>query len=48
MNKIVGGRAMSKLKDRAQVILECTEHKEGGMPGTSGITINRKILAGWS
>ena len=29
---------------RVQVILECTEHKESGMPGTSGYitTKNRK------
>ena len=32
--------------NRVQVILECTEHKESGMPGTSRYitTKNRKIL----
>lgn len=31
--------------NRVQVILECTEHKESGMPGTSRYitTKNRKI-----
>ena len=31
-------------RDRRQVILECTEHKESGMPGTSRYitTKNRK------
>ena len=30
--------------NRVQVILECTEHKDSGMPGTTGyiITKNRK------
>lgn len=41
-----------KLKgNRVQVILECTEHKESGMPGTSRyVTMkNRKnTRAGWS
>ena len=33
--------------DRVQVILECTEHKESGMPGTSRYvtTNNRKNTA---
>jgi len=26
---------MARSKNRIQVILECTEHKESGMPGTS-------------
>ena len=26
---------MAKKGNRVQVILECTEHKESGMPGTS-------------
>ncbi|MDX1769637.1 MAG: 50S ribosomal protein L33, partial [Arenibacter troitsensis] len=26
---------MAKKGNRIQVILECTEHKESGMPGTS-------------
>ena len=26
---------MAKKGDRIQVILECTEHKDSGMPGTS-------------
>ena len=28
--------------NRVQVILECTEHKDSGMPGTSRTTKNRK------
>lgn len=36
--------AKSKKGDRQQVILECTEHKNSGMPGTSRYisTKNRK------
>ncbi len=36
--------AKSKKGDRVQVILECTEHKDSGMPGTSRYisTKNRK------
>jgi large subunit ribosomal protein L33 len=40
---------MAKKKgDRVQVILECTEHKESGMPGTSRYitTKNRKNTTG--
>ncbi len=40
---------MAKKKgDRIQVILECTEHKETGMPGTSRYitTKNRKNTPG--
>ena len=40
---------MAKKKgDRIQVILECTEHKESGMPGTSRYisTKNRKNTTG--
>ena len=35
---------MAKKGNRVQVILECTEHKESGMPGTSRYitTKNRK------
>lgn len=35
---------MAKKGDRVQVILECTEHKESGKPGTSRYisTKNRK------
>lgn len=34
--------------DRVQVILECTEHKESGLPGTSRYvtTKNKKNTAG--
>ncbi|GIR59355.1 MAG: hypothetical protein CM15mP65_19360 [Crocinitomicaceae bacterium] len=37
---------MAKKGNRVQVILECTEHKDSGMPGTSRYitTKNRKIL----
>ena len=35
---------MAKKGNRVQVILECTEHKESGMPGTSRyITTKNKI-----
>lgn len=36
--------AKSKKGDRVQIILECTEHKTSGMPGTSRYisTKNRK------
>ncbi len=40
---------MAKKKgDRIQVILECTEHKDSGMPGTSRYvtTKNRKNTTG--
>ncbi len=40
---------MAKKKgDRVQVILECTEHKTSGMPGTSRYvtTKNRKVTTG--
>jgi len=40
---------MAKKKgDRVQVILECTEHKNSGMPGTSRYvtTKNRKVTTG--
>jgi large subunit ribosomal protein L33 len=40
---------MAKKKgDRVQVILECTEHKHTGLPGTSRYvtTKNRKITTG--
>jgi large subunit ribosomal protein L33 len=40
---------MAKKKgNRVQIILECTEHKESGMPGTSRYisTKNRKNTAG--
>ena len=30
-------KKMAKKGNRVQVILECTEHKDSGMPGTSGI-----------
>ena len=34
---------MAKKGNRVQVILECTEHKDSGMPGTSRyITKNKK------
>lgn len=34
---------MAKKGNRVQVILECTEHKESGMPGMSGyITTKNK------
>ena len=35
---------MAKKGDRVQVIMECTEHKESGQPGTSRYitTKNRK------
>ena len=35
---------MAKKGNRVQVILECTEHKESGMPGTSRYitTYNKK------
>lgn len=43
---IIGGIEMAKKAkgNRVQVILECTEHKESGMPGTSRYitTKNRK------
>ena len=37
-------RTMAKKGNRVQVILECTEHKDSGMPGTSRYvtTKNRK------
>lgn len=37
-------RKMAKKGNRVQVILECTEHKDSGMPGTSRYitTKNRK------
>lgn len=37
---------MAKKGNRIQVILECTEHKDSGMPGTSRYitTKNKKIL----
>jgi len=37
---------MAKKGNRVQVILECTEHKDSGMPGTSRYitTKNRKII----
>jgi large subunit ribosomal protein L33 len=31
----VGVTAMARSKNRIQVILECTEHKTSGLPGTS-------------
>ena len=36
---------MAKKGNRVQVILECTEHKESGLPGTSRYisTKNKKI-----
>ena len=36
---------MAKKGNRVQVILECTEHKDSGMPGTSRYitTKNKKI-----
>ncbi|RLD62750.1 MAG: 50S ribosomal protein L33 [Bacteroidetes bacterium] len=39
---------MAKKGNRVQVILECTEHKESGMPGTSRYisTKNRKNTPG--
>ena len=39
---------MAKRGNRVQVILECTEHKESGMPGTSRYitTKNRKNTPG--
>ena len=38
---------MAKKGNRVQVILECTEHKDSGMPGTSRYitTKNKKIMA---
>ena len=36
--------------NRVQVILECTEHKDSGMPGTSRIyksCIIKRILSQW-
>lgn len=42
---------MAKKGNRIQVILECTEHKDSGLPGTSRYitTKNKKILQiGWS
>lgn len=41
---------MAKKGNRIQVILECTEHKESGLPGTSRYitTKNKKIrLSVW-
>ena len=37
---------MAKKGNRVQVILECTEHKDSGMPGTSRYisTKNRTML----
>ena len=37
---------MAKKGNRVQVILECTEHKDSGLPGTSRYitTKNKKIL----
>ena len=36
---------MAKKGNRVQVILECTEHKDSGMPGTSRyITTKNKLL----
>lgn len=39
---------MAKKGNRVQVILECTEHKESGMPGTSRYitTKNKKNTPG--
>lgn len=31
----IGDWKMARNKNRIQVILECTEHKDSGMPGTS-------------
>jgi len=33
--KFKGGKKMAKRGNRIQVIMECTEHKTSGMPGTS-------------
>jgi large subunit ribosomal protein L33 len=33
--KKLNTRAMAKKGNRVQVIMECTEHKTSGMPGTS-------------
>ena len=33
---------MAKRGSRVQVILECTEHKESGMPGTSRYITTKK------
>lgn len=40
----IARKKMAKKGNRVQVILECTEHKESGMPGTSRYitTKNRK------
>ena len=34
---------MAKKGDRIQVILECTEHKNSGMPGTSRYITKKNI-----